>query len=228
MIQKTTLKAKQFIDRSLERMDKVEQQKEIIKKLKEQNYLLTKEYILTKPSDEAVKLISRIADVPDTSINLITDTNPITRTIEEIKQKHLTRKQVKSILQIQNRDSYKEVKKLVMDGIEENSRDLKIDDKYARIYYLDSLPDWVGVEMLLNLVNLPLPLILSYHIEGTDKSAMLRLCRNRIATLQAVQDTRTKKGIQPDSENIREMEEVEEFKQDLVWGRRRLFLLGFM
>lgn len=113
-----------------------------------------------------------------------------------------------------------------IETINEHERFIKLGDKFIRTYYLSVLPNFVLGTSLFKLINLPLPLTLSYHISGTNKTAMLRVARQRQSVLESEQNGRLKKGRSRDPEIDRELEDMNKFINDLVYDFEKTFRVG--
>jgi type IV secretory pathway VirB4 component len=150
----------------------------------------------------------------------------ISNFIKYRKQMKEFNKEVKKYITIEKKNRKSEDKKYKMDAIKEFDRHLKIGDKFVRIYYLADLPNFLMTSTLFKLINIPIPLTLSYHIKGTSKGAMLKAARQRLSVLESLQNERLKKGKSRDQEAEKEMEEVQLFIDDLVRDIERVFLVG--
>lgn len=110
------------------------------------------------------------------------------------------------------------------EAIEEHARYVKVGDKYLRTYYLACLPNYVFAASMFKLINIPMPMLLSYHIKGTNKSAMIKSARQRLSVLESSQNSRSRKGKNLDPEITKEMQELQNFTNDLVHDVERSFL----
>jgi len=140
------------------------------------------------------------------------------------RQEH--NKQTKEYLQYLVAPLAAETKSYNFETVKELERCLKINDKYFRVYYLATLPNNAYAASLFKLINLPLPMTLSYHIEGTNKASMLRAARQRLSVLESSQNGLVKKGRSRDPETDREIGEVSVFINDLVHDFEKTFQVG--
>lgn len=133
---------------------------------------------------------------------------------------------VRKYIDLDKKNSKNQTKKYKMDSIKESDRYLVIDDKFVRIYYLADLPNFLIGSTLFKLINIPIPLTLSYHIKGTSKGAMIKAARQRLSVLESMQNERMKKGKSRDQEAEKEMEEVSVFVENLVRDLEKVFLVS--
>ena len=120
----------------------------------------------------------------------------------------------------------KQLKAYTFESLKEEDRCLQIGDIYNRVYYLANLPNYLYAATLFRLVNLPIPLTMSYHVRGTNKAAMIRATRQRMSVLESSRNSMVKKGKSEDPEQGREMQELQSFLNDLVSDQEKAFLAG--
>ncbi len=139
------------------------------------------------------------------------------------KRLNIFKKEVKEYLKIINQNKNSEKAKYTFESIKENSRNLELGDKLVRIYYLKDLPNFLVPTTLFKLINIPIQLTLSYHIEGTSKSAMIKAARERLSVLESLQNERLNKGKSQDHEIEKEINEVHNFIDNLVHDVEKVF-----
>jgi len=196
---------------------------------------------LGKLSLKNIELEDKIADIISSEQNLnhkfkllekpifIKDKNifkTINHYIKYRKQKTEFEKIVNEYIKIDIKDKNSNIRKYNFESIKEQDRCLEISDKFIRIYYLSDLPNYVFATNLFKLVNLPLPMVLSYHIKGSNKSAMIKAARQRMSVLESIQNEKIKKGKSQDHDVAREIEEVGIFINNLVHDYEKCFLVS--
>ena len=143
--------------------------------------------------------------------------------IKYYKEKKIFNKIVKEYMYLKNKDLISNTKNYNFETIKENERSLKIGDKYIRIYYLANLPNYVFSANLFKLINMAIPMVLSYHIKGSNKGAMIKAARQRMSVLESIQNERIKKVKGQDFEITKEIEEVSIFIDNLVHDYEKCF-----
>jgi ABC-type dipeptide/oligopeptide/nickel transport system ATPase component len=146
--------------------------------------------------------------------------------IQYQKDKNSFSEIVNEYIKIESKNRNSEIKKYNFESIKEKDRCLEISDKFVRIYYLSDLPHFVFAKNLFKLINLPLPMVLSYHIRGSNKGAMIKAARQRMSVLESFQNEKSKKGKTQDHEVAREIEEVGIFIDNLIHDYEKCFLVS--
>ncbi len=134
--------------------------------------------------------------------------------------------QYKSLFKLLTTQELREQKAYKYDSIIEESRCVILGDKYLRIYYLAGLPNFLFSASLFRLINLPMPLVLSYHLKGTNKASMIRATRQRISVLESSRNSKLKGEKSEDPGQSKEMSELHQFLQDLINDQEKAFISG--
>lgn len=116
------------------------------------------------------------------------------------------------------------IKKFRPESLQEEARSIIVGDRHIRTYYLAALPGYLYASNMLKLINLSIPMQLSYHIKGTNKAVMIKAARQRFSVLESEQNSKSKKGQSLAPETIKEMQEVQGFINDLVHDQERSYL----
>ena len=190
---------------------------------------------------ENAQLASKVAEISRNNISLNPQFNTLTRPvllksrnpyifvknfIKYQKEKSEFENVVSEYMLLLNKKGKSTKTNYNFESIKENDRCLEIGDKFVRIYYLANLPNYVFAANLFKLINLPLPMLLSYHIRGTNKSSMIKAARQRMSVLESIQNERTRKGKTHDLEIAREVEEISVFVDNLVHDYEKCFLVS--
>ena len=125
-----------------------------------------------------------------------------------------------------NRSLAKEQEKLIMNSIFENNREITINDKISRIYYLFDIPDFFAYNYILQILNCGLPINLNYYIKATSRTTYLAMLRTRRAILQSKQFERQARGSDNDPHIEKEALEVDHLINDMVSGGQKTFLVS--
>ena len=125
-----------------------------------------------------------------------------------------------------NRSLAKEKEKLIMNSIFENNREITINDKISRIYYLFDIPDFFAYNYILQILNCGLPINLNYYIKATSRTTYLAMLRTRRAILQSKQFERQARGSDNDPHIEKEALEVDHLINDMVSGGQKTFLVS--
>lgn len=125
-----------------------------------------------------------------------------------------------------NRSLAKEQEKLIMNSIFENNREITINDKISRIYYLFDIPDFFAYNYILQILNCGLPINLNYYIKATSRTTYLAMLRTRRAILQSKQSERQARGSDNDPHIEKEALEVDHLINDMVSGGQKTFLVS--
>lgn len=142
------------------------------------------------------------------------------------KQLNEFKKVVNQYVQIDKKNAKNSTARYKFDSLKEQDRSIELGDKHIRIYYLKDVPNYLLATTLFKLINIPIPLTLSYHIKGTSKGAMIKAARQRLSVLESVQNDRAKKDKSRDQEVDKEMDEVNIFINNLVHDTERVFLVS--
>jgi conjugal transfer ATP-binding protein TraC len=118
------------------------------------------------------------------------------------------------------------IRKFKMDGITAKGRTLIVRDNFVRVYYLADLPNSINPSLVFNLINLPIPFKLSYHVEGTSQKEMMKKGNAKIASLESTQIVRTSGGKARDQIVDREIKEIQEFVDNLVHDIEKAFYIS--
>ena len=113
-----------------------------------------------------------------------------------------------------------------MNSVFENNREVTVNDKISRIYYLFDIPDLFAYHYILQILNCGLPINLNYYIKATNKSHYLRMLRTRRAILQGKQVERMNRGSDNDPHIEKESLEVDHLIDEMVSGGQKTFMVS--
>lgn len=91
------------------------------------------------------------------------------------------------------------------------------EEKYGRIYYLDSLPAFISPNALYNTLAFPIPLQFSMIIKPTPKTHVQKMVKNTIINLKAKQYLRRRNQMEDDLEVTKNIQEQETFANELIY-----------
>jgi len=113
-----------------------------------------------------------------------------------------------------------------VEAIKEEDRCIQVGDTIVRTHYLADLPNVLTLSPIHKLLHLPLPLNITYHIQGTSRGSMLEASKRRLSVLEAEQNERIKKGKNRDLDLDKEISEVNTLINDLVYDQERNFIVS--
>ncbi|MEI7579118.1 MAG: DUF87 domain-containing protein [bacterium] len=180
----------------------------------------TKEYVGETIQSKAKEVLIPKFEKSRNPIKLIKNYLKFRKEMSEFK------KLVNEYIKLDKDFDNKKSKKYKMESIKEADRLMEIGDKFVRVYYLADLPNVIFATTLFKIINLPIPLTLSYHIKGTNKGAMIKAARQRLSVLESILNERARKGKSTDHGVDREMEEVNTFITNLTHDIERTFLIS--
>ncbi|MEI6887158.1 MAG: DUF87 domain-containing protein, partial [bacterium] len=114
-------------------------------------------------------------------------------------------------------------KKYLMGTIVEKPKELMVDDKSVRNYYLSELPNVIDSNGLSNITNLPFEHSISIFLVPNNKAEMLRLARQRKSVLESMQIEKEEKGKSVKAEDELEIQDLNSFIEDLVYEVEKSF-----
>jgi hypothetical protein len=201
----------------------------LIKSLQEKITILKRDIEILKSARkyEGETLNSVVKDLKKPKLQK--DSNPIKfmrNFIQYKKDQSEFKKQVQKYVSTAKLGKQNRSRQLKMDTIQEYNRYLKIGDTFTRVYYLADIPNYLLVSALFRLINMPIPLTLSYHIEATSTGAMKHAVKQRRSILMARGMGRAEKGKIRDINLERELQQLEEFESKLLSGEEKPFLVS--
>lgn len=116
--------------------------------------------------------------------------------------------------------------KLLPESIIEKERCIKLNDKYVRVYYLADLPTILSPYVLFKLINAHIPLRMSLFVKPFGTGVLRKKVDERIATLESQQNDRMQKGKRRDMDIDKELDELNQFVQELVHSVEKGYLVS--
>jgi len=118
-------------------------------------------------------------------------------------------------------------RKYQAEDLKEEDRQVRLGDKYIRVYYLADLPPFLSPYVLFNLVNSQIPFKISMFIKNTESGVLIKKARERLSVLEMQQNDRLKKGKVINPKIEKSIEEISIFINELVHEVEKGFLFSF-
>ena len=117
------------------------------------------------------------------------------------------------------------------DSLEFNKDYIVIGDKYARVLFLDNLPNFLTTDVLTDFTDTPVNMLVSVTYQSLAQDKSLKLIRDQIVNINSnvidAQKRATKNGYSADlisPELIRAQQESQRLMQDMTKRNQKLFL----
>ncbi|HNZ83680.1 MAG TPA: DUF87 domain-containing protein [Candidatus Pacearchaeota archaeon] len=103
---------------------------------------------------------------------------------------------------------------------------LRIGDRFARTYFIFSYPRYLNVGWISPILNLDIPIDVSFYIDPIDTGMILKKLRNQIADIEAELMEREQKGLVRDPKLDTAYKDTEAIRDSLSSGEERMFNFG--
>ena len=103
---------------------------------------------------------------------------------------------------------------------------VKIGDKLAKTYFIFSYPRYLSTGWLSPVVNLNVPLDISFYLHPVDSEKILKQLRKRVTEVQAEISEREEKGLIRDPVLETSYQDLEQLRDNLQTAQERMFYFG--
>jgi type IV secretory pathway VirB4 component len=111
-------------------------------------------------------------------------------------------------------------------SIEISSDYLRIGERYARTYFIFSYPRYLSTAWLSPVINLDVPMDISFFIHPVDTTAYLRLLMKKVTEVQSEIMEREEKGLVRDPVLEMAFKDLETLRDELQETKEKMFKLG--
>src|SRR3989338_7837946 len=111
-------------------------------------------------------------------------------------------------------------------SIEVKTGNLKLSERFARSYFIFSYPRYLTAGWFSPIINLDIPMDISFFIHPVDAGLILKQLRKRVTEIQAELMERESKGLVRDPALETAYRDIEELRDRLQTAQERMFQLG--
>jgi len=111
-------------------------------------------------------------------------------------------------------------------SIEVKQNYLKIGEKLAKSYFVFSYPRYLNTGWLSPIINLNMPIDISFHIHPSSSEETLRKLRRKVTEVQAELSEREEKGLISDPSLQTAYQDIETLRGKLQTAQEKMFRLG--
>lgn len=111
-------------------------------------------------------------------------------------------------------------------SIDISSNYLKISERFSKSYFIFSFPRYLTSAWLSPLINLTVPLDISFHIHPIDTGSILNKLRKKVAMVQAEMMEREQKGLIREPSLEIAYQDLEDLRTKLQSAQERMFRFG--
>lgn len=111
-------------------------------------------------------------------------------------------------------------------ALEVKPGEIIIGDRIARTYFIDAYPRYLNVGWMSSIINMEVPLDVSFYIHPVDTATILKDLRRKVTDIEAEMMDREQKGLirEPQLENA--YKDLENLRNNLQSGQERIFNFG--
>ncbi|OGZ20639.1 MAG: conjugal transfer protein TraC [Candidatus Nealsonbacteria bacterium RIFCSPHIGHO2_02_38_10] len=103
---------------------------------------------------------------------------------------------------------------------------IKIGERLARTYFVFSYPRYLSTGWLSPIINLNLPMDISFYLHPVDSEEILKKLRKKVTEVQAELSEREEKGLIRDPAIETAYNDLEELRQKIQTAQERMFRFG--